>query len=405
MGLERLVVPIEWKAADDDQTLEGYASTFGNVDLGGDVVVKGAFKKTIANIKANGIPLLADHIPSTASVLGTIFDAEERAKGLWIKARLSKAPSAQDTRTKLLEGHLNKMSIGYETMDHAFEDRDGQRVRMLKELKLWESSVVVIPMNPEAAIARVKSVVDTLDAADRKSLMDEIANTESTKTTTDQYRHEVEAKATTNEIREQLSATLRSDLPATGNRWRWVRDFDTSHVWYEDDPDGAIYEQTYTVTDAGAVTLTGQPIKVRAVTTYIPVDESGKNAATDEVEDKAAPTANVTDEVAPPPDEGVSGWDRWASEAVLAGRDPKATAEPGKRAGLAKSLELMEEYLKQHDAPTDPIVRAGNAKRLELLEDDLRKSGTATPATARTDLASRLASLESPSGAESVPSR
>lgn len=142
MGLERLVVPIEWKAADDDQTLEGFASTFGNVDLQGDVVVKGAFKKTIANIKANGIPLLADHIPSTAHVLGTIFDAEERDKGLWIKARLSKAPSAQDTRTKLIEGHLKKMSIGYETMDHAFEDtKDGQRVRLLKELKDRKSVV------------------------------------------------------------------------------------------------------------------------------------------------------------------------------------------------------------------------------------------------------------------------
>src|SRR5699024_11634335 len=46
--MERMTVDIEWKAAaDDDGTLEGYASTFGNVDLGQDVVEKGAFLDTI----------------------------------------------------------------------------------------------------------------------------------------------------------------------------------------------------------------------------------------------------------------------------------------------------------------------------------------------------------------------
>lgn len=171
--LERLTVPIEWKATDDGSgTLEGYASTFGNVDLGGDVVLPGAFAKTIANIKANGIPLLADHVASTASVLGTIYDAAEDERGLRIKARFSSAPSAQDVRTKLLEGHLTRMSIGYEPMDHAYEDlEDGRRVRLLKEIKLWETSVVVFPMNPEAAVSRVKSLLGGLDEASRTAAL------------------------------------------------------------------------------------------------------------------------------------------------------------------------------------------------------------------------------------------
>ncbi len=73
--MDRMTVTVEWKATgSDDGTLEGYASTFGNIDLGADVVVKGAFTDTIGNIKAHGIPLLADHVASTSSVLGTIFD-------------------------------------------------------------------------------------------------------------------------------------------------------------------------------------------------------------------------------------------------------------------------------------------------------------------------------------------
>jgi HK97 family phage prohead protease len=173
--MDRLTVPIEWKASTEDAgTLEGYASTFGNVDLGYDVVEKGAFKATIADIKANGIPLLADHVASTASVLGTIFDAREDSKGLLIKARFSSAQSAQDVRTKLLEGHLNRMSIGYEPTKYAFEDRDGKTVRLLQEIKLWETSVVVFPMNPEAAVSRVKC----LSADERKALAVALAEAE-----------------------------------------------------------------------------------------------------------------------------------------------------------------------------------------------------------------------------------
>lgn len=174
--LEHLTVPIQWKAGGDAGTLEGYASTFGNVDLGGDVVVKGAFVKTIANIKKNGIPLLADHVASTASVLGTIFDASEDETGLKIKAKFSSAPSAQDVRTKLLEGHLDRMSIGYDPVEYAFVDSDdGSRNRKLIEIKLWEASVVVFPMNPEAAVGRVKSLLGSLNEPMRAAVIEALS--------------------------------------------------------------------------------------------------------------------------------------------------------------------------------------------------------------------------------------
>jgi phage head maturation protease len=57
----------------------------------------------------------------------------------------------------LLEGHLSKLSIGYETTDDAYEERGGQRVRLLKGIKLWETSVVVFPMNAQAVVSTVKS--------------------------------------------------------------------------------------------------------------------------------------------------------------------------------------------------------------------------------------------------------
>jgi HK97 family phage prohead protease len=282
MNIERLVVPISWKASDDgDHILEGYASTFGNVDLGGDVVAPGAFDKTIANIKANGIPLLADHVPQVNSVLGTIFDAKADDTGLQIRARFSSAASAQDAYTKAKEGHVNRMSIGYEAMDYSFEDlADGRRVRVLKEVKLWESSVVVFPMNPEAVISRVKSIVQTVaDAPQRATLAAEL-------------------KSHLDDLAE-----LNVDLPEVARK----------------------------TSPAGVPGAEASPDEGEGIGTP---DEGAAEAVN--------PTADAGDEPAPSPDEGEKGWDHYVSEAILAGRDPEALVDAAKRAALTTRLELLE---------------------------------------------------------------
>ncbi|MBD3946477.1 HK97 family phage prohead protease [Nocardioides ganghwensis] len=161
MTRETKTLDVQWSAkggAANGGTLTGYASTFGNVDRQGDVVERGAFADTIADLRANGgIPLLADHNASTSSVLGTITDAREDAHGLVIEAAFSSIPSAQAVRTLLTEGHLSRLSIGYEPVDYVYEARDGQQVRVLKSVRLWETSVVVFPANPRASVSAIKT--------------------------------------------------------------------------------------------------------------------------------------------------------------------------------------------------------------------------------------------------------
>ncbi len=159
--MERKTLAVAWKA-DATGSLVGYASTFGNVDLGGDVVVPGAFTETVSDLKANGgIPLLADHDPSTGSVLGTIFDAAEDLQGLRIHARFASTQRARDVRQLLVEGHLSKLSIGYQATDYSHAERDGRQVRLLHKVRLWETSVVVFPMNPAAVVTGAKSKAGT----------------------------------------------------------------------------------------------------------------------------------------------------------------------------------------------------------------------------------------------------
>lgn len=165
--MDRLSCAVNWKAAGDGDdpsgSLVGYASTYGGApDRQGDVVDPGAFAASIADINAAGLPLLADHDPSTRSVLGTIYAAEDEPTGLRITARLASTSKAQDVRRLLVEGHLSRLSIGYETV----RDRWEGKVRHIVEARLWEVSAVVFPANPDARVLVAKSaggpVVDDL---------------------------------------------------------------------------------------------------------------------------------------------------------------------------------------------------------------------------------------------------
>ena len=145
---------------DTQGTIRGYASTFGNVDLGYDVVDKGAFKKSIK--ESNSVwPILADHNPSKQ--IGWNMRAEEDEKGLYIEGKLDL--NVQDAREKyslaksaMELGAKMGLSIGYMVVK-AEPDRDKPMVRRLKELKLFEYSIVTFPMNTEAMITNAKSLV------------------------------------------------------------------------------------------------------------------------------------------------------------------------------------------------------------------------------------------------------
>lgn len=145
---------------DDEQgsgVVEGYASVFGNVDLGGDVVVKGAFTKTLKDrLKKGMIKLYDSHkvYEGTEAVVGIVEEAKEDDFGLWFKARFSSVKRAQNIRTKIKEGILNAVSFGYDVIKDTRDEQGG--VRYLKELRLHEISIVPWGMNPAAHVAGVK---------------------------------------------------------------------------------------------------------------------------------------------------------------------------------------------------------------------------------------------------------
>jgi HK97 family phage prohead protease len=155
--MDRLDFALEVKGVTDAGLFEGYASTFGERDLGGDIVVAGSMTKSIKARGAKGIRMFADH--DTRKRIGVWTDLIEDEKGLYVKGRLLlEKQDGKDAYIDLKEGALDGLSIGFQTKLDAYDGR--RKARMLKEIDLREISLVPFPMNESARVTGVKALED-----------------------------------------------------------------------------------------------------------------------------------------------------------------------------------------------------------------------------------------------------
>jgi len=150
--IQKLILPMEVKDATPEGKFTGLASVYGEVDLGGDVVERGAFKK---NLEENPVvPILWQHQSKEAPIgSGTIRSTKD---GLAIDAQLDmEDPLAAFAFRKLKLGLLKGLSIGFNTITD--EVKNG--VRHLKEVQLWEVSIVTFPMCLGATVTSLKQMV------------------------------------------------------------------------------------------------------------------------------------------------------------------------------------------------------------------------------------------------------
>lgn len=152
-------------AGDEDGTIEGYASIFGEVDSGTDRVRKGAFAKSLKSRNTSRIPMFFGHAHSSVPI-GVWTEIKEDAKGLRVKGKLllANSPEARQVRDVLLAKGEMGISIGYRTIQRAYITQDGKEhadwqsgaVRELRELDLREISLTAMPMLDSARVTGVK---------------------------------------------------------------------------------------------------------------------------------------------------------------------------------------------------------------------------------------------------------
>lgn len=137
------------------RTVTGYFSSFGNVDSDGDVIVKGAFERTLKERGPGGknrIMHLWQHDPYRP--IGKPSVLREDAKGLYFETFFPDTTLGSDTLKLYEAGIINEHSIGFNVINS--EEKEGYTE--LKEIMLWEGSSVTFGANEETPSTGVKAL-------------------------------------------------------------------------------------------------------------------------------------------------------------------------------------------------------------------------------------------------------
>lgn len=157
MNYEKKFINCDWKA-ESEHTISGVASPYGIVDQGGDIVMRGAFTRTL-DVMGMTRPLLWQHDSGEPIGLAELKDSDNAL--LLEKGELEMAlGAAQKAHVSIKKRIVKGLSIGYMPVKWEWqksEDPDGWPIRLLKEVKLYELSVVTFPMNESAVITSTKA--------------------------------------------------------------------------------------------------------------------------------------------------------------------------------------------------------------------------------------------------------
>ena len=144
--------------ADKDGAFSGYAAATGNVDLGNDIIMKGAFSDWLKTADASRVRVLWNH--DWDRPIGKNMAMTEDEKGLLVDGELLlDIKKAQETRTLIQNNAIDGLSIGYRVDDFSYDNN----VRVIKKLSVLEYSFVTFAMNPNAIVNDMKSAkLDTV---------------------------------------------------------------------------------------------------------------------------------------------------------------------------------------------------------------------------------------------------
>lgn len=154
------------KTDGDSAGFVGYASTWTrDPDSYGDVVAKGAFTRTLKEWSEKGLPipvLWGHRLDDPKFFIGTVKTAKEDDHGLKVGVDLdADSPTAEHVRRLLKSGAVAQMSFAFDVRDSGdVELDDGRKARELRDLRLYEVSVVPIGANQDTSIETVKAPSD-----------------------------------------------------------------------------------------------------------------------------------------------------------------------------------------------------------------------------------------------------
>ncbi|MCB1711336.1 MAG: HK97 family phage prohead protease [Candidatus Riesia sp.] len=195
---KEIVYDFKLEGADlEKREIYGYAATW-DLDEVDDIIEKGAFARSI---KMRGprddgrskIKILWQH--DAVNPIGKPIEMVEDHKGLYIRMKISQTRQGDEALILVNDGVVDKMSIGFDVIQS--EPRDNKsNIRRIKEVKLYEVSLVTFPANEEASILGLK-------AAEREKALDHLRATLKTEILSEVYPELLK------QLKEELTAEMK----------------------------------------------------------------------------------------------------------------------------------------------------------------------------------------------------
>jgi len=147
--------------------ITGYYSSFGTLDSYNDIVMKGAFKRSIRNngpksgdVSKSDIFHLWNH---NAQIIGKPHVLKEDDFGLYFETKVdTRREFAKDKLLMYEQGLINQHSIGYTTVKstRVNDGKGNHKHTELNEVKLFEGSSVLWGANPDTPFTGFKAMED-----------------------------------------------------------------------------------------------------------------------------------------------------------------------------------------------------------------------------------------------------
>ncbi len=155
----------EFKAEGEEGLVSGFLSTFGNLDLGDDIVEPGAFKRTLNSLKkaGKGLKMLINHNVNQRAGIFPPESLMETDEGLVTTGGMLnlETQAGREAFSDAKFGILDAFSIGFipERVEFVQKNIKGEKrtIRHILEARLLETSLVVFPMNLKAQLTGTKS--------------------------------------------------------------------------------------------------------------------------------------------------------------------------------------------------------------------------------------------------------
>lgn len=164
MALKRKVrdFTLQVKEVTDEGEFSGYGSVFDVIDLYREVVAPGAFTQTLKDWEEEKRypPALWQHM--SHEPVGPFTKMLEDKKGLYLEGRLlvRDVQRAREARALMQANAISGLSIGFDVVIDEWNKET--QLLTLKQVNLWEVSIVTFPANEAARAEQVKSFFATL---------------------------------------------------------------------------------------------------------------------------------------------------------------------------------------------------------------------------------------------------